>query len=310
MRSIASVCGLLFSTSFNIGLLFRFRFINLLDSFLLGVLNLFNLLAHEVVHNSTANITNLVLALKERKETDNNGGTESPSDGHKNPEGKVRLSEHLSRDREDRPHNDKHEGEEVSTTDNPALGTTDLILVNDVLGETGSIFCLNKMDVGIKSSEVKILRIDELGVHIVDQSRTQNGNQVSTEHDRVRSESAYGDGSTFDGGSNKPGNEGKDESTPGSNDGSLSRCLVPSHHVPERDNSRSNNNTHEEIHPSKVKTHGVECNRKETHEDSERHNHNTRYPKNLLSSCFGVDVLTVNIVGNQGRHGNRFGRSS
>ena len=87
---------------------------------------------------------------KEREEGNDNGGTESPSDRHKDPEGKVRLSEDLSRDREDRPHDDKHEGEEVSTTDNPALGTTDLILVKDVIGESSSIL-LNEVDVGIKS---------------------------------------------------------------------------------------------------------------------------------------------------------------
>mmetsp|Transcript_25432 Transcript_25432/g.41965 ORF Transcript_25432/g.41965 Transcript_25432/m.41965 type:complete len:278 (+) Transcript_25432:71-904(+) len=232
-----------------------------------GLLSVFfsGLLAHEEVTNSTANLTNFVLTLKEREESNYNGGTKSPGNGHKNPEGEVGLREDLSRDGENGPHNDKNEGEEVSTTDNPALGTANHILVHDVLGKP-RIILLNKVDVGIKSSKVKVLRINELGVDIVDEPRTQNGNQVSREHDRVRSESGDVDGTTFNGGSNKPGDEGKNESTPCRNDSSLSRSLIPSHHVPERDDSRSNYNTHEEVDPSKVKTHGIKCNRKETHE--------------------------------------------
>jgi hypothetical protein len=199
------------------------------------------------------------LTLEEREEENSNGGTKSPSNRHKDPEGEVRLGKDLSGDREDGPHNDKDKGEEVSTTNDPTLGTADFILVELILTKSRKIL-FDEVDVGIKSREVIILRIDELGVDIVDESRTQNCDQVSTEHDWVGSKSCNIDDTTFDLSSNEPPNKCKDESTPCGNDSSLSRSLIPSHHVPERNNSRSNNDSHEEVDPSKVETHGLECN--------------------------------------------------
>ncbi len=207
------------------------------------------LLAHDVVDYSTANLTNFALTLEKREGGNSDSGTECPDNRHKNPEGKERLRKDPCRDGEDWPHHDKNKGEEVSTANDPALGTADFILVKLILTKSRKIL-FDEKDLRIQSREVIILRIDELGVDIVDESRTQNCHQVSTEHDWVGSKSCNIDDTTFDLSSNEPANKCKDESTPCGNYSSFSRSLIPSHHVPERNNSRSNNDSHEEVDPS------------------------------------------------------------
>ena len=92
------------------------------------------------------------------------------------------------------------------------------------------------MDVCIEGGKVKILR-PQLGVDIVDESGREDGDQVTRKHNLVSSKSGNGDGSSLDLGTNHPASEGKEETRPGSNNSTRSGGLVPSHHVPEGDNS-------------------------------------------------------------------------
>lgn len=50
--------------------------------------------------------------------------------------------------------------------------------------------------------------------------------------------------------------------------------------------------------------------RKETHENAEANNNHTRDPQDLLSSCLGVDVLSVDVISNKRRYSNTFSTSS
>mmetsp|Transcript_37893 Transcript_37893/g.69594 ORF Transcript_37893/g.69594 Transcript_37893/m.69594 type:complete len:101 (+) Transcript_37893:293-595(+) len=85
--------------------------------------------ARHIVEHTAADPTNLILTLKEGKESNNNSRTESPSDGEENPEGKVALAKDLGRDGKEGPDQNEGKGEEVSTTSDPPLGTAELVLV-------------------------------------------------------------------------------------------------------------------------------------------------------------------------------------
>ena len=144
----------------------------------------------------------------------------------------------------------------------------------------------------------------------MDESGGKNGNQVSTQHDFIGSKSVDGDFITLDTSGNKPTNDGKNESSPGGNDGTSSRGFFPGHHVPQGNDGRSNDDSHEQVHPSKIQSNFEENDGEASHEETENDNDNTRDKEDLGSSSFGVDVFTVDIVGDKGGDGNRFGRSS
>ena len=67
--------------------------------------------------------------------------------------------------------------------------------------------------------------------------------------------------------------------------------------------------THEQVHPSKVEPHDIQQNGEQPHENTEADDDYSRDPEDLLARGFGVEVFAVNIVGDQGRHGDTLGRS-
>mmetsp|Transcript_20505 Transcript_20505/g.43423 ORF Transcript_20505/g.43423 Transcript_20505/m.43423 type:complete len:475 (-) Transcript_20505:217-1641(-) len=155
------------------------------------------------------------------------------------------------------------------------------------------------MNVFIEGGEIVVLRIDELGVNVVNDSRTKNCNQVSREHNLVGTESGDSDGSSLDFGSDEPADEGENESGPGGDDGSGTGGFGPGHHVPEGDDGGSDDDSHEEVDPAEIQSHGVQCDREKSHENTEQDDHNPRNPKNLRPSCLWVNVLPVDIICHQ-----------
>mmetsp|Transcript_1147 Transcript_1147/g.2457 ORF Transcript_1147/g.2457 Transcript_1147/m.2457 type:complete len:151 (-) Transcript_1147:201-653(-) len=115
------------------------------------------------------------------------------------------------------------------------------------------------MNVFIEGGEIVVLRIDELGVNVVNDSRTKNCNQVSREHNLVGTESGDSDGFSLDFGSDEPADEGENESGPGGDDGSGTGGFGPGHHVPEGDDGGSDDDSHEEVDPAEIQSHGVQC---------------------------------------------------
>ena len=166
---------------------------------------------------------------------------------------------------------------------------------------------LDKLDVGVELAEVIILGINELGVNVVDEARAQDGNKVTGEHDRVATKGGDGDGTALDLGTDHPAGKSEDKSRPGGDDGTSTRGLVPGHQVPEGNDGGSDHDTHEEVDPTKVETNLGKKDGEGTHEETEDNNDDTGNLEDLLTGSIGVEVLTVDIVGNERRDGNGLG---
>jgi hypothetical protein len=129
-------------------------------------------------------------------------------------------------------------------------------------------------------------------------ARGDNGNQVTRKHDFVCTQSVNGDFTRVDLSGNKPTGKRESQTRPCSKDGASTRGLLPGHHVPEWDDSGSNDNSHEKVHPSEVETNFGQNNCKGAHDQTKSNNDYTRY-KEDLGTGVGVNVLAVDIVGNQ-----------
>mmetsp|Transcript_20252 Transcript_20252/g.24337 ORF Transcript_20252/g.24337 Transcript_20252/m.24337 type:complete len:211 (+) Transcript_20252:618-1250(+) len=165
------------------------------------------------------------------------------------------------------------------------------------------------MNIFVELCKIVVLRVNEGRVNPMDSTRTQNGNQVTTEHDFVSSKGSNGNFATLNASTNHPANDGQHETSPSCNDGSSSRGFAPGHHVPERNDGRTNANSHEQVDPTKIEPHFVECDGEDSHEETEDNNNDTRNLEDLFASCVGVDVFTVDIIGDEGRYGNGFSRT-
>lgn len=208
-------------------------------------------LADESVVHSRKSSGDLFRTFDQRQEGDDDSSTKSPSNGDQDPEGKVVFGENTGRDRKERPDDNQDQGQDVSTAGDPAFGTTKHGRV--LLGGTQTTFVLfDQGNCRIQGGEVVFLGIDELGVDIVDQTRRKDGDEVTGKHDLVGTKSGDGDRSRLDLSSNEPSSNGQDQTTPCGDDGTGSRGLVPGHQVPQRNDGRSNNNSHEKVDPSKV----------------------------------------------------------
>mmetsp|Transcript_30218 Transcript_30218/g.72522 ORF Transcript_30218/g.72522 Transcript_30218/m.72522 type:complete len:654 (+) Transcript_30218:319-2280(+) len=254
-------------------------------------------------------LADFITRFKDWQDSNDNGSSESPCNSNKDPESKVRLGELSGRDGKKRPDNNQDQSQDVSTAGDPSLGFLKHLGVL-VLGlqSTGIVF--DKGDLLIKGGEVKVLWINKLGVDNVDESRRKNGNQVTAKHGFVGSKSINGDFSFADLGSDQPGDNGKNQSRPGSNDSSSSRGLGPLHQHPQGSDGRSNNDTHEQVHPSKRESDFEQENGESSHDQSETDNDISGNLQDLFASGLGVEVFAVDIVGNQRRDGDRFSRSS
>jgi hypothetical protein len=288
--------------------LFGFLGLVIIGHLVSGVLGLDGFTASGRVEHTRENHGNIVGGFRQGKDSNGNGSTESPSDGNEDPEGKVTLGKDTGGDRKDGPHKDKDQSEGVSTTGDPALGTTKFVGVLFLGGQTTHVL-LDKSDGGVEVSKVEVGGVNEHGVEKVDESRGENGNQVSAEHDLVGSEVVDGDGATLDLGGDQPTDKGEDKSRPGGDDGTSSRGLLPGHHVPERNDGRSNHHSHKEVDPSEVESELEENNGEDSHEETEDNNDDTGDKEDLGSGGFRVDVLAVDVVGDQRRDGNGLGGS-
>ena len=166
---------------------------------------------------------------------------------------------------------------------------------------------LDKLDVSVELAEVVILRIDELGVDVVDEARAQDGNEVTGEHDGVATKGGDGDGTALDLGTDHPAGKSEDKSRPGGDDGASAGGLVPGHQVPKGNDGGSDHDTHEEVDPTKVEADLGKKDGEGTHEETEDNDDDTGDLEDLLTGGIGVEVLTVDIVGKERRDGNGLG---
>mmetsp|Transcript_2757 Transcript_2757/g.4011 ORF Transcript_2757/g.4011 Transcript_2757/m.4011 type:complete len:211 (-) Transcript_2757:1106-1738(-) len=165
------------------------------------------------------------------------------------------------------------------------------------------------MNIFVELCKIVVLRVDKSRVSPMDETRTQNSNQVTTEHDFVSSKGINSNFFTLDASSNHPASDGQKETRPSCNDGSSAGSFGPGHHVPERNDGRTNANSHEQVNPTKIESHFVECDGEDSHKETKDNNNDTRNLEDLLASCVGVDVLAVDIIGDEGRYGNGFSRT-
>mmetsp|Transcript_110844 Transcript_110844/g.165980 ORF Transcript_110844/g.165980 Transcript_110844/m.165980 type:complete len:259 (-) Transcript_110844:1450-2226(-) len=174
--------------------------------------------------------------FNKRKDGNDNGSTESPGNSNQYPEGEVALGENTGRNGQQRPDDNQDESQDVSSASDPPLGTAKGNGVLLFISQSTQIL-FDKGDLLIESIEIEVLGVDEGRVNIVDESRTQNSNQVSGKHYFVCTKVGNRNTSTLDLSGNQPSNDGHDKSRPGSNHGSSARGLGPCHHVPQGNDS-------------------------------------------------------------------------
>ena len=253
-------------------------------------------------------MVDIISTLDQGKDGDDEGSTETPGDGNQNPEGEVALGEHSSRYGKEGPDEDQNQSQGVTTAGNPALGTAQQNWVLFFGGQTTHIL-LDEGDVLVKLGEVVILGINEHRVDVVDDGRGEDSDQVTRKHDFVGTESGNANFTRLDLGGNDPTNNGQNKSDPSGDDGTGSGGLLPGHEVPQGNDGGSDNDTHEKVDPSKVQSDFVQDDGQDTHHQSEGNDDDTGNKEDLFSGGFGVHVLTVDVVGNEGRHGDGFSGS-
>mmetsp|Transcript_15001 Transcript_15001/g.33869 ORF Transcript_15001/g.33869 Transcript_15001/m.33869 type:complete len:291 (-) Transcript_15001:1556-2428(-) len=231
------------------------------------------LATHGVLH-TIENAVDLILTFDQGQQRDDDGSSETPCDRHEDPESKVILGEHLRRDRHEWPDDGQDDCETPASDGDPLLHLLEVGLVL-LFGPQSRQVLLHELNLCVQGVEVKDLIIEKLGVDEVNKPRRQNGDEVATEHDSVVAQGSNRNTSAGDMSRRKPCRNCQGEATPGRNDGSLSRGLAPSHHVPERNDSRSNYHAHEQVHPSKVEPHCIQCDGEQSHEDAEANDDNS-----------------------------------
>ena len=279
-------------------------FLDLLGGLLLGVfIRGVALLAANEVPQAGEVLADIFLALNKRQKSNDDSGTESPANGDKNPKGEVGLGKDAGGDGKEGPNDDEDEGEDVSAAGDPAMGAAELVGVLLLSGEAGHVV-LDKLDVRVELGEIIILGINELGVDVVDEARAQDGDEVTRKHDGVAAEVSNADGTALNLGTDQPAGNSKDESRPGGDDGTFAGGLVPGHQVPEGDDGRSDHDTHEKVDPTKVEADFGKEDGKGAHEEAEGDDDDTGALEDLLAGSIGVEVLTVDVVGDKRRDGN------
>mmetsp|Transcript_1727 Transcript_1727/g.2334 ORF Transcript_1727/g.2334 Transcript_1727/m.2334 type:complete len:223 (+) Transcript_1727:385-1053(+) len=206
--------------------------------------------------HSVQNGHDVIRRLHQRQDGDDERGSETPRDGNQHPESKVGLREDTGGNTQQGPDEDKDQSQHVSASSNPDVSTLQLGGILFFGAQAAQIF-LHKLDVGVELCEVVVLRVNEHGVDEMNDSAHANGDQVSGEHDLVGTESSDGDLSGLDLSCDQPANHSEDKTEPGCDDSTGSRCLLPGHHVPKRNDSTSDYDSHEEVDPSQVQAHLV-----------------------------------------------------
>ena len=108
-------------------------------------------------------------------------------------------------------------------------------------------------------------------------------------------------------GRDKPDNERGDLAGPGGDHGTGGIGVLPHHHVPEWDDGRSDYDAHEEVHPAEAEADPEQNARKEPHDNAEEADAFLAELKDVVAGRVWVDVLAVDVVGDERRDGDGLG---
>mmetsp|Transcript_9057 Transcript_9057/g.41183 ORF Transcript_9057/g.41183 Transcript_9057/m.41183 type:complete len:746 (-) Transcript_9057:32-2269(-) len=241
---------------------------------------------------------------------DDDGGDGTPDKSDGNPEVEVALVEDTAaggsaatrEEREARPDDDHDEGEAPAPLLNPLevlledLGVGVLVVLER--GES----VIDELNASVEGAEVEVLGGHE-GHGGVDETGGADGHDVTGEHGVVHAESVDVDLALEAGGSGDPGDETEDETGDGAADGAGGVRLVPGEHEGDGHDGGTDEDTHHEVDEAKGESNRIEDEGEETHEDTEEHNTVAGDAENVLAGGVGVDVLAVDVVGDERGHG-------
>ena len=130
--------------------------------FEVGVCSLRSFTHSDHVPNTRHGGGNFFGTFDQGQEGDDDGGTESPCDGYQDPEGEVVAGEDTGGDGEEGPDDDQHERQDVSTTLDPALCTTEHGGILFEGGQTTLVF-FDQRNARIQGRKVEILPLNSIG---------------------------------------------------------------------------------------------------------------------------------------------------
>mmetsp|Transcript_48449 Transcript_48449/g.116527 ORF Transcript_48449/g.116527 Transcript_48449/m.116527 type:complete len:533 (+) Transcript_48449:67-1665(+) len=261
--------------------------------------------------------------LVDGQANDHDGRGPAPHEGERDPQVPHGLGEDAKGEGGERPHDDEHQADAAAPLDDPGLSRVEELLRHLPVGHLGrggrAAVVVDEGDLLRVDLPVEVLRLGE-GDDGADERREQQRRQVARELRLERAEgvdlvvldalvAAADHAVVLGGGHHDPRDDRADVAHDGAGDGAGGADAAVEHEHGHGPDGGADHNPHEVVHPADADAQVLEERGEGALEDAVAEDGDARDTQDVGARGLGVDILAVDVVGDERRDGDALGRA-